>query len=174
MTSEHQVKRIKIYKKNVEKLQAWRDVELIDAFDADYIEVFKSLLLERRGKGAHELWILLRKAATATREKKNFDEERGKILKMVRTGEDCFDLNIEKLEDESLDYAHHFSVANKDFENGLLEEFRNEIHQHIEETRGGNTNLGQVSNRQSWMLNFNHDQFLRHCLLLIEFIYECS
>jgi len=133
--------RIKIFQKvDAGKLSAWLDLSLDDAGDANFIKAFKSLLLQRRGRGADELWDLLRRAA---RENESF-REGDKILQIMQSGTtDCFDLSTEDFEDEPVDYPALFSCANLENLEGLRDEFRNEIQRHIE-SREGNANLGQV------------------------------
>jgi hypothetical protein len=133
--------RIRIFQKvDVGKLSAWLDLSLDDAGDPSFVKAFKSLLLQRRGKGADELWDLLRRAAI---EKESF-KEGDKIMQIMQSGTtDCFDLSTEDFEDEPVNYPGLFSCANLENLEGARDEFRKEIQRHIE-TREGNANLGQV------------------------------
>lgn len=137
--------RTKIFKKvDVGSLSAWRDWEL-DVDNAEYVKAFKSLLLQKRGRGADELWDLLRKAAKETDSFKEGD----KILQIMQSGTtDCFGLSIEDL-NHPVDYVDLFRRANQDNLEDLRDEFRVEIQDHLG-TRGVNSDLRQVFNRRSW------------------------
>lgn len=134
-----QRERSKIFQKvDIGNLSAWLDLSVDNnATDANFVKAFKLLVLERRGKGADELWDLLRRAA----QEENF-AQKDRILEIMRKGGECFGLATEDFEAEHVDYKDNFCRANEHL-SGLKDEFGSEIQQHIE-TRGGNTTLRQV------------------------------